>query len=131
MNGPWMVWSPGADSTRVMVRSEEEILLKARLSPGPSHPRAAQWLMEAIALWEGAPVRGVICADGAHACYASRFWDAVGMDFGGALYSLRMAGSEPRPSRQLSLLRDLVPEEGAMTDLEDVLVGEALLGGGR
>lgn len=131
MNGPWMVWSPGAESTRVMVRSGEEILLKARLSPGPSHSRAAQWLMEAIALWEGAPVRGVICAEGAHASYASRFWDAVGMDFGGALYSLRLAGSEPRPSRQLSLLRDLVPEMGAMGDLEDVLLGEALLGGGR
>lgn len=131
MNGPWMVWSPGAESTGVMVRSGEEILLKARLSPGPSHPRAAQWLMEAIALWEGAPVRGVIAADGAHGSYASRFWDAVGMDFGGALYSLRMAGCEPRPSRQLSLLRDLVPEMGPMTELEVVLVGEALLGGGR
>ena len=131
MNRSWMVWSPGAESTRVMVRNEEEILLKARLSPGPSHPRAAQWLMEAIALWEWAPVRGVICADGAHASYASRFWDAVEVDFGGALYSLRLAGSELRPGRQLSLLRDLVPEMGAMTDLEDILVGEALLGGGR
>ena len=131
MNGPWMVWSPGAESTRVMVRSGEEILLKAKLSPGPAHPRAAQWLMEAIALWEGAPVRGVISADGAGASYASRFWDAVGMDFGGALYSLRLAGCEPRPSRQLSLLVDLVPELESMHDLEDLLVGEALLGGAR
>jgi hypothetical protein len=114
-----------------MVRSGEEILLKARLSPGPSHPRAAQWLMEAIALWEGAPVRGVISAGAAGASYARRFWDAVGMDFGGALYSLELAGSDPRPSRQLSLLRDLVPELGAMDDLEEALVAEALLGGGQ
>ncbi len=131
MNGPWMMWSPGAESTRVMVRSGEEILLKAKLSPGPAHPRAAQWLMEAIALWEGAPVRGVISADVAGATYARRFWDAVGMDFGGALYSLRLAGCEPRDCRQLSLLVDLVPELDAMDDLANVLVGEALLGGAR
>ena len=130
MNGPWMVWSPEAESTRVMVRRGTEILLKATLSPGPAHPRAAQWLMEAVALWEGAPVRGVICADGAHGSYANRFWDAVGMDFGGALYSLRLAGSEPRASRQLSLV-DLVPELAPMADLQYVLVGEALSGGGR
>jgi hypothetical protein len=114
-----------------MVRSGEQILLKAKLSPGPSHPRAAQWLMEAIALWEGAPVRAVISADAAGASYARRFWDAVGMDFGAALYSLRLAGCEPRPSRQLSLLVDLVPGLESMHDLEDVLVGEALLGGAR
>ena len=131
MNGPWMLWSPGAESTRVMVRSGTEILLKAKLSPGPSHPRAAQWLMEAIALWEGSPVRGVISVDGAGATYGRHFWDAVGMDFGGALYSLRLAGCEPRESRQLSLLVDLVPELDAMDDLEEVLVGEALLGGAR
>jgi len=131
MNEPWMVWSPGAESTRVMVRSGAEVLLKAKLSPGPSHPRAAQWLMEAVALWEGAPVRGVISADAAGATYARRFWDAVGMDFGGALYSLRLAGCEPRDSRQLSLLVDLVPELEAMDDLAEVLVGEALLGGSR
>ena len=130
MNGPWTVWSPGAESTRVMVRSGAQILLKAKLSPGPAHPRAAQWLMEAVALWEGAPVRGVIAADGADASYASRFWDAVGMDFGGALYSLRLAGCEPRPSRQLSL-DDEVPEREPMNDLAEVLVGEALLGGAR
>lgn len=131
MNGPWMVWSPSAESTQVMVRSGTEILLKAKLSPGPAHPRAAQWLMEAVALWEGAPVRGVISADAAGASYARRFWDAVGMDFGGALYSLRLAGCEPRPSRQLSLLTDLVPELGSMDELADVLIGEALHGGAR
>jgi hypothetical protein len=129
-NEPWMVWSPSAESTRVMVRRGEEILLKAKLSPGPSHPRAAQWLMEAIALWEGAPVRGVISADGGGATYAKSFWDAVGMDFGGALYSLRLWGCEPRDSRQLSLLVDLVPELDAMDDLANVLVSEALLAGG-
>jgi hypothetical protein len=131
MNGPTMVWSPGAESTRVMVRSGEQILLKAVLSPGPSHPRAAQWLMEAIALWEGTPVRGVIAADARHDSYGSRFWDAAAMDFGGTLYSLHLAEAARCPDRQLSLLHDLVPELGAMSDLEAVLVDDALGGGGR
>ena len=131
MSGPTMVWSPSAEATRVMVRSGGQILLKAVLSPGPEHPRAAQWLMEAVALWEGAPVRGVIAADGAHDSYGSRFWDAVAMDFGGALYSLRLGGVPPCPGRQLSLLHDLVPELGPMHELEAVLVHDALAGGGR
>ena len=128
MRGPSMVWSPSAESTRVLVRHGAQILLKARLSPGPAHPRAAQWLMEAVALWEGSPVRAVISADGSAGGYGSRFWDAVGMDFGGALYRLDQVG---RPSRQLSLLQDEVGELGPMDDLVATLVDEALHGGGR
>jgi len=130
MNGPWMVWSPSAECTRVMVRSGAQILLKAKLSPGPAHPRAAQWLMEAVALWEGAPVRGVIAADAAGASYASHFWDAVGMDFGGALYSLRLAGPERPGCGQLSIFEDPVPELEGLSDLEGVAV-RAALGGER
>lgn len=129
MNRPWMVWAPCAESTRVMVTNEDEILLKAKLSPGPSHPRAAQWLMEAIALWEGAPVRAVISVDGKDGTYASHFWDAVGMDLGGVLYTLRQAGAEPRARRQLSFLRDLVPEVTGFCDLEEVRIVDAVGGG--
>ncbi len=128
MNGPWMVWSPGAHSTRVLVTRGQQILLKARLSPGPSHPRAAQWLMEGIALWEGAPVRGVISADARDGGYGSRFWDAVGMDFGGALYSLGLAGPEGERCRQLSMFEGSVPELDGFSDLESVLLGAALGG---
>ena len=130
MNGPLLVWSPGPASTRVMVICNDEIVLKAKLSPGPSHPRAAQWFMEAIALWEGAPIRAVISADAAHASSASHFWDAVGMDLGGALYSLRQAACEPRSAKQLSFLQDLVPDVEGMDDLADILVREALHGVG-
>ena len=130
MNRPWMVWSPGPDNTRVLVTSGQEILLKAKLSPGPSHPRAAQWLMEAIALWEGAPVRAVISADAQGDGYGSRFWDAVGMDFGGALYSLGLAGRECGAGRQLNFFEDSVPELDGFSDLEAVRVSAAL-GGDR
>ena len=128
MNRPWMVWSPGPQRTRVLVTRGQEILLKARLSPGPSHPRAAQWLMEAIALWEGAPVRAVISADARDGGYGSHFWDAVGMDFGGALYSLELAGPERARRRQLSFFEDSVPELDGFSDLELVRVSAALGG---
>lgn len=130
MNRPWIVWSPGPTATRVMVTSGEQILLKVRLSPGPSHPRAAQWLMEAIALWEGTPVRGVISADAEHGTYAKSFWDAVGMDLGGALYTLGLAGAEPSGRHQLSFFDDLVPEVEGFCDLAAIRISEAL-GGGR
>ena len=128
MNRPWMVWSPGAHGTRVLVTRGQEILLKARLSPGPAHPRAAQWLMEAIALWEGAPVHAVISADAQRDGYGSRFWDAVGMDFGGALYSLGLGDPERSRHRQLSFFEDSVPELDGFSDLEAVRVGAALGG---
>jgi hypothetical protein len=123
-----MVWSPGAERTRVLVTRGQEILLKARLSPGPAHPRAAQWLMEAIALWEGTPVRAVISADARADGYGSRFWDAVGMDFGGALYSLELGGPERAGRRQLSFFEDSVPELDGFSDLEAVAVSGALGG---
>ena len=128
MNRPFMVWSPGSQQTRVMVTRGQEILLKAQLGPGPAHPRAPQWLMEAIALWEGSPIRAVIAADESGATCGRAFWDAVGMDFGGALYSLRLAACEPRPARQLSLLHDLVPEVKGFCDLEQTRIAEALAG---
>jgi hypothetical protein len=112
------------------VTSGQEILLKARLSPGPSHPRAAQWLMEAIALWEGAPVRAVISADGQDDGCGSRFWDAIGMDLGGALYSVGLAGLEPPLWRQLSLFEDAVSGLDGFSDLEAVRL-RAGLGGVR
>ena len=130
MNEPWMVWAPGAAATRVMVTSGTDIILKARLSPGPSHPRAVQWLMEAIALWEGAPVRAVISADVDRGICAKSFWDVVDFDFGGALYSLDFTSSKPRKTRQLSIFDDLVPEVGGFSDLEEVRLADAV-GGGR
>ena len=130
MNRPWMVWSPGPRGTRVLVTRGQEVLLKAKLSPGPSHPRAAQWLMEAVALWEGAPVHAVISADAEDDGYGSRFWDALGMDFDGALYRVELAGREHGRCRQRSLFEDSMPELDGFADLEAAAV-RAALGGER
>jgi len=86
--------------------------------------------MEAIALWEGAPVRAVISADVDRGICAKSFWDVVDFDFGGALYSLDFTSSKPRKTRQLSIFDDLVPEVGGFSDLEEVRLADAV-GGGR
>ncbi len=43
---------------------EEDVLLKARLSARPDHPRAAITLLEGLALWSGAPLPVVVGVGG-------------------------------------------------------------------
>jgi hypothetical protein len=86
-----IVIAPGTTCTRIEARSASaprRRLLRAELPPEPSHPRAVQWLIESLALWQGSPVRAVLVAqDGCHG-YVSRLYPAWFTDFGGALYTL-------------------------------------------
>lgn len=60
----WLGLSPSARSTRILaMRGPGETILKAHLSLRPSSPRAATALFEALALWEGAPVRAALVVD--------------------------------------------------------------------
>lgn len=43
------------DATRLLVTSDEGDVMKARLTPGPSHPRALITLLEGVSLWRGQP----------------------------------------------------------------------------
>lgn len=64
MDSIWLGLSPGARSTRILaMRGPSETILKAHLSLRPSSPRAVTALFEAIALWEGAPVRAALAVD--------------------------------------------------------------------
>jgi hypothetical protein len=63
-------------------------VLRAELSPDPAHPRAVQWLIEALALWQGQPVHAVLAADASSTTYVTRLYPAWFTDFGGALYTL-------------------------------------------
>lgn len=47
-----------------------------------------QWLIEAIALWEGESVHAVLAADPSSASYVTRLYPEWFADFGGALYTL-------------------------------------------
>lgn len=64
MESIWMGFAPGKTTTRVVaLDGPTENDLKAQLSKDPAHPRALATLLEAIALWQGQPVRAALCAD--------------------------------------------------------------------
>lgn len=66
MDSVWLGLCPSASSTRVLaMRGPTEAILKAHLSLRPSSPRAVVSLLEALALWEGRPVRAALVVDDA------------------------------------------------------------------
>jgi hypothetical protein len=59
----WMGIAPEQKATRVIAMAgPSETILKARLLPEPTHPRAMATLLEAVAMWQGAKVRAVVSA---------------------------------------------------------------------
>lgn len=81
----------GAEHTRIRMFpsvTPERTLLRAQLPSEPSHPRALQWLLEALSLWQGSPVHAVLVADESSDLYVSRLYPAWFTDFGGVLYTL-------------------------------------------
>jgi hypothetical protein len=80
-----------AEHTRIRVfpsAMPQRTLLQAELAPEPSHPRALQWLLEALSLWQGSAVHAVLVADESSDTYVSRLYPAWFSDFGGVLYTL-------------------------------------------
>jgi hypothetical protein len=62
MESIWMGISPSPTATRVIAMSGPgETILKAQLATDPKHPRALGTLLEAVALWQGLPVRAALC----------------------------------------------------------------------
>jgi len=60
----WLGLSPSERSTRILaMRGPSETILKAHLSLRPGSGRAVTGLFEALALWEGAPVRAALVVD--------------------------------------------------------------------
>ena len=88
-----IVIEPRMDCTRIYARSTARPrtrLLSAELLAQPSHPRAVQWLIEAIALWQGSPVHAALVAREKDATYVSRLYPDWFTDFGSALYTLQI-----------------------------------------
>lgn len=93
MSETTMVIEPRMHSTRIEVCSTaapRTKLLSAELLAQPSHPRAVQWLIEAIALWQGSPVHAALVARERDATYVTRLYPDWFTDFGSALYTLRL-----------------------------------------
>ena len=117
----FMAVSPGADGTRILATDRGAVRLKARLSCPPSHPRALSWLLEAVALWEGAPIRAVLCAGGPHRTHAASFRADWFPDFGGPLYSLEVVDGARAPR-----VRDSLHGLGDFRDLKQLRIEDAL-----
>lgn len=89
MESIWMGVAPGLDTTRVIAMAGPgETILKAQLSKDPQHPRALSTLLEAVALWQGQPVRAALCADARGLSCDSNICREAFLDDGGALFSL-------------------------------------------
>jgi hypothetical protein len=90
MHPIWVGIDSRSSGTRVLATTgASETILKARLSATARHPRAVPTLLEALALWQGAPVRAALVADGTDDSSASRLCLGAWADLGGApLYSV-------------------------------------------
>lgn len=120
MESIWMGIAPGKTTTRVIaLESPSEPILKAQLRKDPAHPRALSTLLEAIALWQGQPVRAALCAHGSALSSDSTICREAFLDDGGALYSLVWvpAGVHRRRRQRLEGL-------GSFRDLERLVIEE-------
>jgi len=120
MSSIWLGLGPGARSTRVLaMRGPSEPILKAHLSLSPSSPRAVSALFEAIALWEGAPVRAALAVDesSTSACQTTLYRDLFDVFGNTPLYSLEWVSYEVRRRRRAGI-RGM----GEFGDLERFLV---------
>lgn len=120
MRSLWVSIDSKCDETRVLAMAgPTETVLKARLSATAQHPRAVPALLEALAMWEGKPVRAVIVADARDGSSVTRLrldWMA---DFSGApLYELEFVRGHKRHHR------DLLDGMGAFHDLRQLTMFE-------
>ena len=119
MESIWVGIHPQQESTRVLVMSgSAEILLKARLSPLPSHRRALSTLLEAIALWQGRPVRAALVADAPGGLSERGISRDSFPDFGDGLHYTLEYVSVLRPPRR----RDGLGGMGDFRDLRQLLL---------
>ena len=122
MESIWMGIAPSATSTRVLAMAGvHDTILKARLSRSPAHPRAMTTPFEAIALWQGLPIRAALCADERQGGSDSSLFRETFGDAGGLLYTLTWT---PAPARGRRARRHDITGMGEFADLRDVLIAE-------
>lgn len=118
MESIWMGIAAGPATRILAMAGPGETLLKGLLRGTPSHPRALPTLLEAVALWQGVPVRAVLCADEQAVSSDSPLLRAA-WDEGGALYNVTFVPGLERPRRRTG-----VRGVGDFRDLERLLVWE-------
>jgi len=118
----WIGVAPGSEATRVIALRGGTTLLKAHLRTSPAHPRALQWLLEAVALWQGARVRAVLCADGGVGSAVTSLYRDYFTDFGGPLYGIEYG----HDLRELSRRSDRLAMRGDFSDLRQLHIADLL-----
>ena len=120
MRSLWVAIDSRCDQTRILVTAgPKETVLKARLSATAQHPRAVPALLEALALWEGMPVRAAVSADGTDGSSATRLrLDSLADFVGDPLYRLEFVPGHKRRHR------DLLDGMGAFHDLRQLVMFE-------
>jgi len=112
------------DETRILATTgPKQTILKARLSSTVAHGRAVPALLEALALWQGLPVRAACVVDEGESSSASRLaldpWARFGNDgIGDPLYGIDFVHRHKRPHR------DPIDGMGAFNDLRQLLMFE-------
>jgi len=121
MSNIWVGISPGPLTTRVLAMAgASETILKARLWPQPSHPRALPTFLEAVALWQGTKVHAALAAAGEDGVSDSSLYRDAFADAGNLLYSLDWVPALRRARRRH---RD-ISGVGDFTDLRKLLLFE-------
>ena len=120
MHSIWVGIDSSRDGTRVLATAgPTETILKARLAATARHPRAVATLLEALAMWQGQPVRAALVVDDEGGSSATRRCLDALVDVGGApLYSLEFVHGRKRHHR------DPVDGLGRFHDLRQLLLFE-------
>lgn len=116
----WVTIDSRSDETRVLAMAgPTETVLKARLSGIAHHPRALPALLEALAMWEGMPVRAAVVVGGSDASSATRLKLDFLTDVSGApLYTLEFVDGHRRRHR------DRIDGMGEFRDLRQLALFE-------
>jgi hypothetical protein len=120
MESIWMGIAPSLATTRVVAMAgPSDTILKAQLAVDPKHPRALATLLEAVALWQGQPVRAALCADSRGLASDSTLCREAFLDDGGPLFSVVWVPAGAHRRR-----RDRLHGLGNFRDLERLVIAE-------
>lgn len=115
----WVGIDPRPPTARVLaLQGPSDAVLKARLLPQPKHPRALATMLEALALWQGVPVRAALAVGDEEPWCDMGAYHVGFADVGTTpLYSLDVVSRLQRPRR-----RDGLGGMGDFRDLRQLLL---------
>ena len=122
MSDLWVAIDTRRLCPRILVTNAgREPLLKAHLSGPPQHRRALSTFLEALALWEGRPVRAALVVGGRGGCDMSQYHDFFAEPDNTPMYSIEYVSSLAKMKRTST---DQIRGMGRFQDLKQLLLFE-------